>query len=509
MYALKVRGQPMRASSYNIYVDLSNSPDQMLLVHGYSGTYDLVSRGVAAFVRSLERNCLPKPLHGVWTDHAPVQGAIEPPSEETIEILRRRGYLTTLSAEEEEVLFCKVVENIHRRNTHTAPQYIFMPTYDCNLRCSYCFQDHMRTNPLFSHLLRTMEPAIIDRIFASLGKIEVLHGLGPHFPGPRTFGFFGGEPLLACNRASVEHIMRRARELGESKFWAVTNGTELHAYKDLLGPNAIADLQITLDGIPEEHDRRRVYPDKTGSFDRIAANISMAMDLGARVNVRLNLDRNNLPQLPQLAEVIHSYGWNASPTFSAYTAPIRPENDNVDKKSVLDSWQLDAELARLQKEFPRTGIFGRPDTQIKYQARKIFQQKAEAAIPFKDSFCSAHTRMYIFDCFASIYACWEKTGDISYRMGSVKENGELEMNTQIMEMWRGRTVASNPVCRKCRYALYCGGGCAVLAVGRTGKFHSNFCDGFASVFRNGVGEAYLEHVAGVAMGTGQAKVCDQ
>src|SRR5436853_3186953 len=106
----------MRASSYNIYVDLSGSQDHMLLVHGYSGTYDLVSKGVATFVRSLERHRPPKPLHGAWTDAPAINGMVESPSGETIEILRRRGYLTDLNVEEEEALFCKVVDRIHQRN---------------------------------------------------------------------------------------------------------------------------------------------------------------------------------------------------------------------------------------------------------------------------------------------------------------------------------------------------------------------------------------------------------
>jgi uncharacterized protein len=276
-----------------------------------------------------------------------------------------------------------------------------------------------------------------------------------------------------------------------------------------LGPKKIASIQITLDGPPCEHDRRRIYADGSGSYEKIARNITMALDKGVAVSVRLNIDRNNVTQLPELAELMHSQGWSRYRNFSSYTAAIHAGNENTPKTVTFDSWELDQAQAELEKSFPPMSVIDRPNDGIKYGARHIFSDVGKQGPNLKESFCSAHSGMYIFDAFSDIYACWERTGDPSVRIGHINDDGSLQMNAQIVEMWRSRTVTTNPVCRKCRYALHCGGGCAVLAAGKTGKYHMNFCDGFASVFREGVAEAYLEHVAGAPMRGGTGRVCDQ
>ena len=154
-------------------------------------------------------------------------------------------------------------------------------------------------------------------------------------------------------------------------------------------------------------------------------------------------------------------------------------------------------------------LIAQPDDGIKRQARRIFKDPEHGIPMLRESFCSAHTGMYIFDHFGDIYACWERTGDPSIRVGHIKEDGTLDMNLPILQTWRTRTVTSNPVCGKCRYALHCGGGCAVLAQRKTGELHMNYCDGFSSRFRANVAEAYLDHIAGRAMVARSDRLCDQ
>jgi uncharacterized protein len=504
---ITLQNAQLRASSYVIYVDLPNSTDEMLLVHGYTGAYDVVSRRVATYVRSLEPRHAPKPLYGIWTPEPAVDGHVEAPSEETLKALRRRGYLTELSLPEEEEFLCKLVNKLHERSMKQPPVYIVMPTYDCNLRCSYCFQDYMRTNPAYKYLLHTMSRDLIDRMFRGMLQIERLHGWASESAPHRNIWFFGGEPLLAANRPAIEYITRQALALGTATVSAVTNATELDAYKDLLSPDLIGNLQITLDGPPQEHDLRRIYADGSGSFSRIAQNITMALDRGVGVSVRMNIDRNNFVQLPQLAEVIHEHKWNTYSRFSAYTAPIHAANSNVNKKSTMSSWELEQQLAAAKKEFPILSVIAAPDDWLKNDARAIFSKNGGAPPKLRESFCGAHTGMYIFDAFGDIYACWERTADPSIRIGRLKEDGDLELSKSATELWRSRTVATNPVCRKCRYALHCGGGCAVLAYGSTGDYHTNFCDGFASRFRANVAEAYLEKASGRSVPQTTSRVC--
>jgi uncharacterized protein len=386
-----------------------------------------------------------------------------------------------------------------------------MTTYDCNLRCHYCFQDHMRTDPTFTHLLKSMTPEMSDRILDALPGIEHRHRI-PEADLYRSFTFFGGEPLLAANRANVEYFMNRARELSKTRFSAITNATELDAWGDLLGPGQIEWLQITLDGPPEEHDKRRIRADGTGSWDAIARNVTFALERGASVSVRMNIDRNNISQLDRLADEMNRLGWLANPRFTANVSPIHASNDKTEKATTFDSYELGVELSRRARERPLLRHFATPTDRLRAKVSSVLNGTADPRGYHSPTYCGAHTSMYVFDPFGDIYACWERTGDERVRIGYLGPDGAVfpaksESTTPApigrkllpiakaepigIDAWRGRTVSSNSTCRKCRYALHCGGGCAAQALNVKNKYLTNYCDGFQSSFRAAAADAYL------------------
>lgn len=497
----------LRTSSYTIYVDLPGNADDMLLVHAYTGAHDLASKRVATYLRSMESRHAPNPLYGTWAAEPPIEGQVSRPSDETIEALKKRGYLVTLTPEEEESLFARLSAKHHLATLRRSPVYIVMPTYQCNLRCPYCFQDHMRTDPKYSHLLRVMDRSMADRLLAGMSNIEAAHGLEPGVERTRALTFFGGEPLLARSRPIIQYLIEQLRARGKARFTAVSNATELEAYEDLLGPENIASIQVTLDGLPQEHDRRRIYPDGSGSFERIASNISLALARGTVVSVRMNIDRNNISQLPALAELFEARGWSGQNLFSSYVAPIHAGNGNVETKSTFNTWQLSRALEELRQQHPGVARIGLMDDSLQFRARQIFDQQVQAS-GFNTAFCGAHTSMYVLDAFGDIYACWERTGDPRQRIGHISETGDVLMSRTHLHAWRGRNVVSNPVCRKCRYATSCGGGCAVLAEGASGTLYKNFCDGYAQRFRARIAQAYLEHLSGQGPGVNVERLCE-
>ena len=486
-------GRELRTSSYIIYVDLPHNDHAMLIVHGYTGAFDKVSKRIATFLRAKEDRKAPPPLYGAWAPDPEVESTPDIPDQYK-RVLVQRGYLTYLSRAEELERFRLLADDMHAQASQ--PTYVLMPTYNCNLRCFYCFQDHMRTNPDFAYLLKRMAHPMVDRIFDAMPQIEALHGIAPEDGYVRPITLFGGEPLLRENRDLIEHILERAQQGGTMSCSVVTNATDLDAYQDLLGPAGLSALQITIDGIPAEHDKRRVYADGRGSFDRIRRNITLALDRDASVQVRLNIDRRNIDQLPPLAQIFVDEGWDQRPGFTVYATVIHASNDQTDRATTFSSWELDQELARMYTQHPVMQVIQPKDSTIRLRARSIFSG-ADASL--HATFCSAHSGMYVIDRFGDMYACWERTGNTKIRIGRITPDSTIEMNELMAGMWRGRSVTSNPVCRQCRYALYCGGGCAVMAEGRKGTIDANYCDGYAFRFRAMVAEAYGEFVEGVTV----------
>jgi uncharacterized protein len=157
------------------------------------------------------------------------------------------------------------------------------PTLACNFRCTYCFE-----TPKSDTMDDNMEKKIVEFVDK---KMETLTEL--------QVSWFGGEPLLRLD--IIDRLTVVFKGICEKKDAAfrpaaiVTNGYLLT--KDTaehLKQANITSAQVTLDGVPDIHDRRRklVHKNEVGTFWKILNNIKEASDI-ISIMVRINIDKEN------------------------------------------------------------------------------------------------------------------------------------------------------------------------------------------------------------------------
>ena len=474
----------LRLSNYTIFVNLSDH--ETLLVHGYSGAWDIIDSHLANDIRRFRHGPVFKPLIGDgFHDELPDKSINKRRPRLHVQVrdlMVKRGYLTSLTVEEEQQQVAKLAAKLHAMASEAPPSYVLTLSYECNLRCSYCFQDALRSNPDNAPRLVAMTTDMVDRIFAAMQKIDSRHQSAVQ-PPTRRITLFGGEPLLRQFHPLVEYIVKRARADGPVAISAITNGTELHHFTDLVGPDKISFLQITLDGPPSEHDLRRVGPERVPTFDVITRNIDLALALDAKVKVRVNVDSTNVDSLPTLARLMNDRGWFKFENFSAYATPVHESTTGGHESCGFGSWNLSSRLVELGEIDPIVRLIEGPDAPWQRRIRDVLEGTRDPIFSLQPSFCGAHTQTWVFDAHGDIYACWEQAGYAKERIGWLSKEANPIMIDSIEKTWRGRTIASNPVCGRCPYAFYCGGGCALLAERQNGKLYSNFCDDFSRRFK--------------------------
>lgn len=166
------------------------------------------------------------------------------------------------------------------------------PTRSCNFACPYCFE----ANRAGIDMSRETE--------------EQLVRFAERFQPGQLFGvtWFGGEPLLRF--AQLRRLSERFLALDFRRYSAslITNGYLLDADKAaLLDELAIREVQITLDGPEEVHDRRRTLVSGGGTFRRILENIDVLFASGwtGRLLLRVNVDRTNAEEYHRICEFLY------------------------------------------------------------------------------------------------------------------------------------------------------------------------------------------------------------
>lgn len=134
---------------------------------------------------------------------------------------------------------------------------MILPTYQCNLRCWYCIQDHAND---------WMSDENIRNIKARLTKMA-------HNPEIKhlNISWFGGEPMLAFDKvlSLTQWTSQLAASTGKSfKSSITTNGTLLNEERILqLKEAGVNHYQITIDGNREVHNKVKSM-NRVSAFDK-------------------------------------------------------------------------------------------------------------------------------------------------------------------------------------------------------------------------------------------------
>jgi len=155
------------------------------------------------------------------------------------------------------------------------------PSGSCNMACSYCYYgNHEYEN--MSYEVETQLLATVKSVFKNKGKLNVT--------------WVGGEPTLAVDtlcRLSRGFIKIAKKEKASYAGAIITNGYLLNRKMALnLKRYGIKMAQITVDGPPEVHDKRRPLKNGEGTFDVIMKNIREISDI-LPIVLRINIDKTN------------------------------------------------------------------------------------------------------------------------------------------------------------------------------------------------------------------------
>lgn len=463
-----------RLSSYTIFTELEDSDDKYMLVHGYTGAIDVAPEGIVSYLRTNKF---------LKAEEAPF-------SEKTWETLVARGYITAKTADEEYDFTKRMAEAFHKRNK-LFNSFVFIPSYDCNFRCPYCVEGKMSGDGK-NWSKRTFTREMVDRAY------DVMLEIGPHkeLHGKQIL-LYGGEPLLKANKEIVTYMVEKGCSLGYS-FTAITNGYDLEEFLDILGPEKLHTLQITVDGTKQWHDQRRVHYKDGGSFDKIVANIELALKAGVSVSVRVNTDRLNFGSIAELKGLFTELGYYGyGNLFRMYAGFLYDsEGSSMAEKAAKQGGgsfnQYFSSLTELDEEIrtKKPGISCPSDRVYGDLYRAIVDKKLLA---FNSIGCSSQSGTYVLDAQGNIYSCLEIVGQTEYVIGSYARPDGIEWNEDERSKWQGQNIATSPVCSKCKYAFMCKGGCAVRNR-KIGGHDVKHCQSFREMFKTAANKAYQSYL---------------
>lgn len=442
----------LRTSSYIIPVKLEKEKGKYLLIHGYTGAIDVVSEELLAKIESIN--------------------LVNDLSEDTLQNLLKRGYITVKKQNEEIEYVSRIARALHKKMQLLYKNFTFVVTYNCNFRCPYCFENRrMKDDSSVLSFTRMM----VDKAYSAMEEIEPRVELRD-----KTIALYGGEPLLPQNKNIVKYIIAKGAEKGYT-FRVLTNGYNLNCFMDLLSPELIDEIQVTIDGTKEYHNKRRIHYEDNETFDKIISNVDQALKKGVNIIVRVNTDNKNVEDFVRLKAYFEDCGFFSYPTFKMYSALLWDSSSiSEEEQHSLDFLSAKLYISKNEemgiiKQCKDCGLYTR-----------IYQALSEnKPIPFRNVFCASQTGGYIFDPLGDIYPCWEIVGNNNYRIGNYR-NEKIEWDNGKLDEWHNYDITVNSICKSCKYALFCGGGCVAHALfGRKEQ-----CAYFTTMFKSVVNRAF-------------------
>ncbi len=368
------------------------------------------------------------------------QGTLSPEDET---LLSRLGMIVE-DREDEKRAVLGLFDRMNRSNPELKITVVL--NLDCNFACIYCYEGEMKGS-----LYMTEETA--DRLITFIRD---------HFPDHKksiVVDFYGGEPLLSLGL--IKSISKRLKLFAKSqgasyRFNLVTNGSlfKRKVARELVRLG-LTNVQITLDGSAENHNKYRPFKSGAESFDILIKNIQETWDL-VKIGIGGNFDKRNYKEFYRLLDDLEWAGLTPDKISTIKFAPIvnRPEGDisPVDYKagcmSSNEPWLIEAE-AFLRREILRRG-FNTPKAGPVYCAVE-------------------NTSCYVVNYDGVIYKCPGFIGKEGFEVGDLKTGIRNYSALYGLGLWK------NGNCANCEYLPMCFGGCRYMTYIRDGNIKAIDC----------------------------------
>ncbi len=301
---------------------------------------------------------------------------------------------------------------------------IIVPTLACNFKCPYCYETKL------SH--KTMNTSTMEQIIKFVEN-----------SGCKTVNlcWHGGEPLLAFEK--MHFLLNRLYNISKLKIIThsmVTNGFLLDERKcNILKNYKIDNIQITIDGNRDFHNKSRVHKEGIPTFDRIIGNIENVFTYipSCHVTVRVNLREENRYQFPVLYNELKKRWGNNNYSFDL--ALVNDINNSCNVACLPNKAKVS-----LMKELYE-----------KYSIRDI-----HTTISPQIGGCTATcVNSFIIGPEGEIYKCWVDVGKPQKVISSIFDN-KLR-NTILPSYIVGSDMFSDKKCHDCAFLPLCDGGCVV------------------------------------------------
>ena len=332
------------------------------------------------------------------------------------------------------------------RLSNNSVSFVIVPSYDCNLRCKYCYQ---QCNPELSR-----EKITDDNLCSILSTIERYHLTHPE--KYISIELFGGEPLLPENR---DVIIRIFDFCVNNRFpvGITTNGVNLPFYlKDLVIYSGLnIQINTTIDSIAaNECTRTGKSSEVDPHSSRILKAIRTLIHYGITVNVEMNIDQHNIDQLEDMIGFYRRNEYLASPLFNLGIARIDDRRFETGYDKMVTDTQLIAKLTEIK--FDEPNIYFSFVKSMLALCRKIYPDFRQQELKYISNYCWASApvdNVFYIDPDLDVYRCTFTVGRKQYSLFKFS-TGAIENYTS-----PNRTYQEYPQCVECAIGGYCAGGC--------------------------------------------------
>lgn len=348
----------------------------------------------------------------------------------------------------------RIRDRFHVAKVRTPIVLTLTTTMDCNLGCYYCYEERSSERLAVADVPQVVELA---RSLLVASRKDSLH-----------VDWYGGEPLM--NLTFLEEASLALQKLCSDltvmySASVISNGTSWpESIGEFLRRHKIRQVQISFDGMRENHNKRRRYRKGYGEHGQLSS-FDKAVDLvgklveHARVDLRFNIDRGNEQDVIPFVRFARSKGWfNA--THRAVFQPAR-----LSSYSARSGFMRKTELSI--DEYERIRAVVREEA-----ARTLTVEEAEVPDKFpypRTSVCAAlATDSVVVGADAKLYRCGLQVGESGRAIGQMSTVGSTLLpilnNPKVVQYsdaqwWRNFDPTVLSTCSQCSFLPVCWGGC--------------------------------------------------